>query len=195
MDKNGATNVGTNFKRLFEGQRSEQRLDASGVDGESVWTAQSSRPQNDAVGFVQPTVEVIKQIATISEQAAARPVLLINPQWKERDDPLDALSRKGGVMGAIGNFMGGKAGTEAALDRLGFKDVYTMAEYRCRGSLIFLHLSYPYGWTAFYRQGVADEEWKPLLVGVEARPTYQQVEDALKENDVPFRLTEFDSVV
>ena len=48
---------------------------------------------------------------------------------------------------------------------------------------------------AFYRQGVEDEEWKPLIVGVPARPTYQEVEEALKAADVPFRLTEFDSVV
>jgi len=52
----------------------------------------------------------------------------------------------------------------------------------------------PHGWTAFYRQGVADEEWKPLMAS-EARPTYQQVEEALVAANVPFRLTEFDSVV
>ena len=173
----------------------EQRLDASGVDGESVWMAQSSQPQDDAVGFVQPSAEVLKTVTSICESAGARPVLLVNPQWKERDDPLDALSRKGGLLGSFGSFLGGKAATEAELERLGFVDVYTLAEYRCRGSLILLQLAYPHGWTAFYRQGVEDEEWKPLLVGVSARPTYQEVEDALKAADVPFRLTEFDSVV
>jgi len=137
----------------------------------------------------------MKTVTSLSESAGARPVLLVNPQWKERDDPLDALSRKGGLLGSFGNFLGGKAATEAELERLGFTDVYTLTEYRCRGSLIFLQLAYPYGWTAFYRQGVADDEWKPLLVGAPARPTYQEVEDALKANNVPFRLTEFDSVV
>jgi hypothetical protein len=43
--------------------------------------------------------------------------------------------------------LGGKAATEAELDRLGFVDVYTLAEYRCRGSLILLQLAYPHGWT------------------------------------------------
>ena len=31
--------------------------------------------------------------------------------------------------------------------------------------------------------------------GVDARPTYQEVEQALQDQGVPFRLTEFDSVV
>ena len=51
-----------------------------------------------------------------------------------------------------------------------------------------------HGWHAFYREGVSDTEWKPLIAS-ETRPTYQQVEDALKAADVPFRLTEFDAIV
>jgi hypothetical protein len=172
----------------------EQRLDASGVDGESVWLAESSQPQDDAMGFVQPSTEQIAQIQAASNNAGERPILLCNPQWKERDDPLDALSRKEGLLGTLGNFLGGKASTEASLVSLGFRDVYTLATYRCRGSLIFLQLAYPYGWTAFYREGVDDETWKPLLAS-EARPTYQSVEEALVAAGVPFRLTEFDSVV
>lgn len=78
------------------------RLDASGVDGESVWMAQSSQPQDDAVCFVQPSAEVLQTVTQISESAGSRPVLLVNPQWKERDDPLDALSRKGGFLGSVG---------------------------------------------------------------------------------------------
>merc|ERR1719174_1313156 len=112
----------------------EQRLDVSGVDGESVWMAQSSRPQDDAVGFVQPSAEVMKTVSTVATDAGARPVLLVNPQWKERDDPLDALSRKGGLIGKFGSFLGGKAPAEGKLETLGFKDVYTLAIYRCRGS-------------------------------------------------------------
>jgi len=172
----------------------EQRLDSSGVDGESVWLAESSQPQDDAMGFVQPSTEQIAQIEAASNNAGERPILLCNPQWKERDDPLDALSREKGWKGSLGNFLGGKASTEASLLELGFKDVYTLATYRCRGSLIFLQLAYPHGWTAFYREGVDDETWKPLLAS-QARPVYKEVEDALKAADVPFRLTEFDSVV
>lgn len=173
---------------------SEQRLDVSGVDGESLWLAQSSQPEDDAMGFVQPSTEQLKQIDAACASAGSRPVLLVNPQWKERDDPLDALSRKSGLLGSLGNFLGGKAATEERLATLGFRDVYTLATYRCRGSLIFLQLAYPYGWTAFYRQGVSDEEWKPLMASV-TRPTYQEVEAALVDAGVPFRLTEFDRIV
>merc|ERR1719331_2434722 len=117
-------------------------------------------------------------------------VLIINPQWRERDDPLDALSRQGGVIGSIGNFLGGKAGTEKALDDMGFRYVYTISAYSCRGSSIFLQLAYPYGWTVFYKQGEEDLKWKPLMVS-ETRPTYKEVENALIEADVPFRFTEY----
>ena len=65
-------------------------------------------------------------------------------------------------------------------------------------SLLVAHLDVHYPTPtpnqAFYREGVDDETWKPLLAS-EARPVYKEVEDALKAADVPFRLTEFDSVV
>ena len=169
----------------------EQRLDDSGVDGESVWFAQSSQPQDDAVGLVQPTYERMPQIRTLSKDAGTRPLLLCNPQWKERDDPLDALSRKDGFLGALGAVLGGKAQMEAELkETLGFRDVYTLAEYVCRGSRICLHLAYPSGWTASYRDD--SDAWVPLLSGAEERPTYQEIEVALQDAGVPFKMTEFD---
>jgi len=174
----------------------EQRIDASGVDGESVWFAQSSQPQDDGVAFVQPMAESIATIRKLSNEAGGRPLLLVNPQWKERDDPLDALSRKEGLLGMMGNFMGGKAAMEAELNEMGFTDVYTLAEYVCRGSRICLQLAYPYGWCAFYRKTDDDAsgrfEWEPILTGKEVRPTFQEVEAALIDADVPFKFTEFD---
>ena len=91
----------------------EQRLDESGVDGESVWFAQSDRAADDCVGLVQPTSERMATIRKLSTECGGRPLLLVNPQWKERDDPLDALSRKSGLLGALGNVLGGKAQMEA----------------------------------------------------------------------------------
>lgn len=83
---------------------------------------------------------------------------------------------------------------EEELTTMGFVDVYTLAEYVCRGSRICLHLSYPYGWTASYRNPDTDG-WVSLLNGAPARPTYQEIEEALKAADVPFRFTEFDEIV
>ena len=60
----------------------------------------------------------------------------------------------------------------------------------CRGSRINLQLSYPHGWCAFYRNGELD--WVPLMTGKRVRPTYQEIENALIEADVPFKFTEFD---
>ena len=171
-------------------QLSEQRLDASGVDGESVWFAQSKVPADDAVALVQPSTEQLKRIQQLSVDAGSRLLMLVNPQWKERDDPLDALSRKGGLMGALGNFMGGKQALEEALNSEGFVDTYVLAEYVCRGSRICLQLAYPHGWTASYRDPET-ETWKPLLSGAATRPTYQEIEDALKAADVPFRFSEY----
>ena len=106
-------------------------------------------------------------------------------------DPFDALSRKGGLLGALGNALGGKAAMDAELGELGFVDTYTLAEYVCRGSRICLQLAYPYGWTASYRNAETDG-WVPLFSGAPGRPTYQDIEAALVEADVPFRYTEFD---
>jgi hypothetical protein len=173
----------------------EQRLDASGVDGEAVWFAQSQSAKDDAVGLVQPSAEQMGTIRQLNQQCGpSRPLLMVNPQWKERDDPFDALSKKGGLLGALGNALGGKEKMETELAEIGFIDVYTLAEYVCRGSRICLHLSYPYGWTASYRNPETDG-WVPLLKGAPQRPTYQEIEKALVDAEVPFRFTEFDEIV
>ena len=80
------------------------------------------------------------------------------------------------------------------LAELGFVDVYTLAEYVCRGSRICLQLTYPYGWTASYRNPELDN-WVPLLSGASLRPTYQEIEAVLVAAEVPFRFTEFDDIV
>ena len=173
---------------------SEQRLDESGVDGESVWFAQSKEPKDDCVALVQPSSEQREKIRQLGQQCGDRLMMLVNPQWKERDDPLDALSRKGGLLGALGNFMGGKAALEAELEEAKFVNVYVLSEYVCRGSRICLQLSYPYGWTMSYRDPDT-EAWVPIVNGAAKRPTYQEVEEALIAAEVPFRFTEFDEIV
>ena len=51
---------------------SEQRLDASGVDGESVWFAQSKQPADDCVALVQPSAE---RTETIKKKKVPRPTV------------------------------------------------------------------------------------------------------------------------
>ena len=81
---------------------------------------------------------------------------------------------------------------EKELNSLGFANVYILSEYVCRGSRVALQLSYPYGWTASYRN---DDGWVALVSGLAKRPTYQDIEEALIAADVPFRFTEFDDIV
>ena len=99
----------------------EQRLDVSGVDGESVWFAQSSQPEDDCVGLVQPTPDRLATIRKLCSECGARPLLMVNPQWREGDDPFDALSRKGGLLGALGNALGGKAALQKERPGLGVR--------------------------------------------------------------------------
>ena len=99
--------------------------------------------------------------------------------------------RQGGFLGALGSVLGGNAQQEVELkETLGFVETYTLVEYVCRGSRICLHLSYPHGWTASYRND--SDEWVPMLSGQPTRPTYQEIEVALQDNDVPFKFSEFD---
>ena len=66
----------------------EQRIDPSGVDGEAVWFAQSSEPKDDAVGVVQPSAESMPTIRELNRNCGpTRSLLMVNPQWKERDVP------------------------------------------------------------------------------------------------------------
>jgi hypothetical protein len=170
----------------------EQRLDESMVDGESLWSAQSSKPADDAMAFVQPSDERMEDIRSIASQAGSRPVLIVNPQWRERDDLFDDLSRKGGLLGMFGNMVSGKGGRDKALAELGFTDVYKIAEYICRGSFVSLVFSYPYGWTAFYKDDVT-QEWVSLFSGSKERPVYQDVEQALIDAGVKFKFNQFES--
>ena len=48
----------------------EQRLDESRVDGESVWMVQSTAPRDDAVGLVQPTPERMGTMKEANEPAS-----------------------------------------------------------------------------------------------------------------------------
>jgi len=162
----------------------EQRLDASGVDGESMWVAQSARPAEDGVAFVQPSAEVLDAIEQVCESAGARPVLMVNPQWREGDDPLDALSRQGGIIGAIGCFLGGKASTEQRIAELGFQPAYNLVQFSCRGSTVVFTRSYPGDWAVFIQQ---PDEKAEFLFSAAERPDYQQVEKQLIEQGIPFR--------
>lgn len=172
----------------------EQRLDESGVDGESVWFAEGATPKDDVIALVQPSQERRKDILNFADQAKMRPMILVNPQWKDIDDPLDFLSKQEGIIGSIGNFLGGKGGLVAELEERGFIDVFRFDEFQCRGSRICLSLAYPNGWTMFYFDNVKGT-FVPLATNLPTRPTYDEVGQLLIDNNVPFKFNEFQEVL
>ena len=74
----------------------EQRLDVSGVDGESLLVAEGESPKNDASLFIQPSSEIQKTIESVCAAAGPRLVLTLNPQFRDVDDTLDFLSNANG---------------------------------------------------------------------------------------------------
>lgn len=167
----------------------EQRLDESRVDGESVWFAQCSKPENDAVAMVQPSFDRMKDIRDVDFQTGPRrPFLIVNPQWKEVGDPFDAMTKKGGLLGIVGKAAGGKKSRSQELEELGFEEIYTLSEYIQKGNRICLFKSYPFGWCLFYLKK-DPKQWVRLFTGRKDRPTGPEVTQALIDNDVPFSVT------
>ena len=108
---------------------------------------------------------------------------MVNPQWREGDDPLNALSRKDGFLGAIGSFIGGNGGMKKELkEDMGFIDVFILQEFICRGWNISAQMSYPHGWTISYEK--QPDDWKPLISGMKIRPTYSDVEEEMDKQKI-----------
>ena len=62
----------------------EQRLDVSGVDGESLLVAEGENARNDASLFIQPSSEVQQTIESVCAAAGPRLVLTLNPAIPRR---------------------------------------------------------------------------------------------------------------
>mmetsp|Transcript_123259 Transcript_123259/g.195465 ORF Transcript_123259/g.195465 Transcript_123259/m.195465 type:complete len:249 (+) Transcript_123259:1-747(+) len=166
----------------------ETRLDKSGVDGESVWFAQASKPEDDSLALVLPTSvrERRADIRKFHEQAGPRTVVIVNPQWKDDDDAIDFLSTKGGPFAAIGSFLGGKGSMLQELADMKFVDVYNLETLDVRGSDIILMLQYPYGWNCWYYDPDTRKNVE-LIMGSPTKMTYDDIAQALIDREVPFR--------
>ena len=77
-------------------------------------------------------------------------VLLVNPQWRETRDAYDTLGGREGLLGAVGNFLGGTSGAQRDLAKLGFQDVYLAQQFVVRGDDCQLIWAYPYpNWVVY----------------------------------------------
>jgi hypothetical protein len=111
----------------------EQRIDVSGVDGISLWLSQLPSPRDDVSAFCQPSSETVDAVRQVCASAGPRLVLLVNPQWRETSDAYDTLGGRGGLLGRVGNFLGGTSGARADMAELGFQDAYLVQQFVVRG--------------------------------------------------------------
>uniref|UniRef100_A0A7S0HG21 DUF1995 domain-containing protein n=1 Tax=Hanusia phi TaxID=3032 RepID=A0A7S0HG21_9CRYP len=160
----------------------EQRLDESGVDGISLWTAECSSARDDIFAFCQPSTESMDDIRKVVKSAGPRLVLAVNPQWRETMDGYDLLGKQDGLLGRIGNFLGGTSGARKELAELEFEDTFLLQQYVVRGSDCQIMKCYPSSsWFVFSR----NDEGKDVFVGKqETRPSYQDIERLLEEKGV-----------
>ena len=162
---------------------SEQRLDESGVDGISLWTAQCQKARDDIYAFCQPSTETIEVVKDVCKNAGPRSVLMVNPQWRETKDGYDLAGEKPGLFGQIGNFLGGTAGARKEVAALGFEDVYLLQEYTVNGDACRILKSYPNpNWQTY----IIMDNSEPTLLGEQpGRPTYQDIAALLESKGIP----------
>lgn len=159
----------------------ENRIDASTVDGEALWTVQAASAKDDVCAFVQPSVENRKDIEQTCESAGERVVLMFNPQYRESDDTLDYLSKSNGLFKAVATFLGGKAAFVERLDELGFVDTFNLQSNVIRGSEMFYYKTYPGDWRIY----ILGDDDEPIYLGESKdRPDYNKIDDLLETNGV-----------
>mmetsp|Transcript_17320 Transcript_17320/g.26237 ORF Transcript_17320/g.26237 Transcript_17320/m.26237 type:complete len:342 (+) Transcript_17320:93-1118(+) len=163
----------------------DRSIDESGVDGIGLWMTECPSPADDVSCFVQPSQETINSIETISQSAGDRLVMLLNPQWRNVDDALDAASKTDGVFGKFASFLGGKGDSLKRLEALGYENVYTLEGYVCKGGNVRLLKLYNSDWAVFAENDSATDF---IFVGSsEARPTYQDVDKMLDEKGITLK--------
>ncbi|KAJ1490870.1 hypothetical protein T484DRAFT_2018545 [Baffinella frigidus] len=160
----------------------EQRLDESGVDGISLFTAECTSSRDDVSAFCQPSAETVGAIEQVCSAAGPRVVLIVNPQWRETNDGYDQLGAQKGLLGQIGNFLGGTADVRGKIVELGFKDVYLLQQFVVRGDDCQILFVYGYdSWVVWTK----NDSQKDILIGEQkTRPSYQDIEKMLETRGI-----------
>lgn len=164
----------------------DRSVDESGVDGVGLLMTQSNDPKNDISCFVQPLQETMTAIETISGQAGDRLCVLMNPQWRNVDDALDSASKQEGTfLGSLATFLGGKGTALKRLEDAGYKEVFTIEGYVCKGGNVRLLKRFDTEWAVFAEN---DSETDFIFIGnMKVRPTYQDVESMLDDKGVSLK--------
>ena len=164
----------------------DRSVDESGVDGVGLFTTEDG---GSIQCFVQPTQELVDDYVVDASQKASddQLVILLNPQWRQVDDALDSASQGEGFLSGLASFLGGKGATLKRLKEAGFRPVYTLEGYVCRGCNVRLLQILDSDWAIFYQD---DDNESFVSVGTlpsETRPTYQQVDELLSKSGVGFK--------
>lgn len=157
----------------------DRSVDESGVDGVGLFST------DQVECWLQPTQENVDAICDRVENSKGGLTVLVNPQWRQVDDALDTASRGEGFMASLASFLGGKGGSLQQLVDAGFAPVYSLEGYVCRGANVRLLQVQGSAWAVFCER---DDGESFLPVGSSAtRPTYQEVEVMLNDNDIGFK--------
>jgi hypothetical protein len=163
----------------------DRSIDESGVDGVGLLMTQSNDPKDDISCFVQPLQETMDAILNISSQAGQRLCVLMNPQWRNVDDALDSASKTEGIFGSLATFLGGKGESLKKLEDAGYKEVYTIEGYVCKGGNVRLMKRFDSDWVVFAEN---DSETNFIRMGdMKVRPTYQDVEKMLDDKGISLK--------
>jgi hypothetical protein len=157
----------------------DRSVDESGVDGVGLLST-------DTVSvWLQPTQENVEAICerTTRKENENDMVVVMNPQWRLVDDALDTASKgETGFFSALAAYLGGKGDSLAQLADTGFKPVYSLEGYICRGSNVRLLQVNDSDWAVFCER---DDGMSYISVGsAPTRPNYQQVEAMLNDSDI-----------
>jgi hypothetical protein len=168
----------------FPPRVSEDRsVDESGVDGVGLLKTDD----NSVACWIQPTQESVMDyiVAFANKAADSEIVAIVNPQWRMVDDALDTASRGEGFFSGFATFLGGKGGVLKELATAGFKPVYTLEGYVCRGNNVRLLQTFDSDWCVFCER---DNGESFVAVGSSTtRPTYQSVEEMLIQSDIGYK--------
>jgi len=160
----------------------DRSVEESGVDGVGLF-----QTDDRAVAcWLQPTQEIIDDVVDICVKDSDDQVrILMNPQWRQVDDALDTASQGEGFLSGLASFLGGKGGTLKRLSEAGFKPVYNLEGYVCRGSNVRLLQVRDSDWAVFCER---DDGESFISVGTSpSRPTYQEVDEMLTKSNIGYK--------
>ena len=164
----------------------DRSIDESGVDGIGlIYTADES-----IQCYVQPTQEIVDvYVSAAQKNPQEQIIILLNPQWRQVNDALDTASSSNSnpFLSSFASFLGGKGNTLKQISDVGYRPVYTLEGYVCRGANIRL-LQKGYDNTIYHVFCERDDGESFIPIGsCPERPTYQQVEALLTEANIGYK--------